>query len=723
MKKIYNICISIILGIVFISSVHANNIVVELAQMPIEDLMQVTVSCVGFFDMPPEEAPGSIHIIKNHQLKNSPAVGLADMLDLYVSGIHVGNGSRNGASYAVRGMRMPDNSTTVFMYDRQNINTSAGLGVNMNLDLPLMGDIEQLEVIKGPCALVHGSGAMNGFVNIVPKNGTDHPGGFWRMQYGLKEQLFTTETGYGFSYGHNKDMFLYLGAADSDGFSSMENYGFEKPHHTKISQFFNKRRQYHCRFFDKSYRLSMNWNHHDFHFTSLLQNDRGSSNAMYDYLRKPMKYYQGMLMLNLSWKSRITPYETLEIHNPISFYDLGLIGVNIMTNKESDEGASEYHIEHRFLIKSFRLPGHAIAIGGLIGNRQFREGQYYLNDDPDTGAQLMDSDWDEFSIFFEDIFHIAPRWSLIFGFRHDIIDNEHFNLPEFINERKKKTDTYEQEDNNISTFRIAASYKLSKNDTLKLSMQEGYHQSNMFNYYEVFYGNTILQNDMKFEKMQSVEFNWNHDEPQKKMHLGLSLFLNTYEDSILVNKNNQSDTPPDDYLFEESDSLYNEIFGNGPSFASAGGEIDVNWNYQKGSHVFMSYAYTRPMRMDEDENVQISVASDDCSRWLTYPTHIIKGGFRQKLFNDRLSFNVHAIYHSAIDTKSRHTDRYRYYPPLLKVHANATVRLTKQLSFQVIGLNIFDNDNPPASFHFYEPWEGNLGEGSPLVYMNLNWRE
>jgi len=694
---------------------QASNIVVELAQMSIEDLMQVTVSSVGFFDLPPEQVPGSIKIITTQQLENSPATGLADMLDLYISGIHVGNGSVNGASYAVRGMRMPDNSTTVFMYNGQNINSAAGLGLNMNLDLPLLGDISQLEVIKGPCALVHGSGAMNGFVNIVPKNGADYPGAYLNIQYGFKENLARMEQAYGYSYGSEKDLFVYFGFVDSEGFTSQNKYGFD----SYILQN-NPIRNYHCRFFDTSYRVSLNWNHNNFHATSFLLHDRGSSNAMYNFLKNSMAYYQGSFFSNLSWESQITPYDKLEMNVPLMIGDLGLIGENVNSKTAHEEGGSESYLGYRLVLKTHRMPDHAIAFGGMYGKRHFYAGKYYLDDDPESDGRLLDSDWHEIGLFFEDIFNLSQNWIVLLGFRHDIIENEEFKLPDFIHEKPRQTDQYEQESKTVSSLRLATSYKLTSDDTVKLSYQEGYHQTNMFNYYEIFYGSTALQDDMQFELMNSLEFNYTHSEPEYGLKTGVNLFLNSYENSILVNTEILQDNK--DSLYSEQEFLLDELFDNGPAFAAIGGELEIDLDFNDNNHLNISYAYTQPKDIDTDKNTKLSVANKDCTRWLTYPAHIIKGNVRHNTLNDRLSLNFHVSYHSAIDAPSKWKTP-QYYPPTLKVHASASLKLTDQLLIQIIGRNIFDNDHPPASFHFHEPWEGNLGESSPLVYMSLIWKE
>ncbi|MBF0451818.1 MAG: TonB-dependent receptor [Candidatus Magnetomorum sp.] len=731
MKRQFSFIIGLIVGFsihfLYASICSASNIVVELAQLSIEDLMQVTVSSVGFFDLPPEQAPGSIQILTTQQIEDSPAIGLADVLDLYVSGIHVGNSNKNGASYAVRGMRMPDNSTTVFMFDGQNINTGAGLGGNMNLDLPLLGDISQLEVIKGPCALVHGSGAMNGFVNIIPKNGSENSGYYYHMQYGFKENLAKLENGYGFSYGHDKDVFLYLGTVYAEGFDSQETYGFNNSTQHSDAD--------HCRFFDPSIRLSLNWRHNDFHLTTLFQKDRGSNNVKYTDSKNPLEYYHGMFLASLSWESQITPYEEFEWHIPISFYDFGLIYPSLNNSRKiSEEGASECHIENRFVFKTHRIPKHSIAIGGLIGSRHIRAGDYYLNQNTVSEGSLLDSDWEEFGFFSEDVFHLSQKWHFSFGFRYDILDNKDFKIPEFFNENQKQTDTYEQESKDVSTTRIAASYNMTPQNTFKLSFQEGYHNPNPVYYYEIFYGRNNSQKDLKPELMSSLEFSYQHSKPELGLQLGVNLFLNSYENSLLV-KTEADDPAPSELLSGKSNSPdngnqpgdgknFNDIFSNGPSFASMGGEIDLDWQINSQIDIFFSYAYTRPKDVEEEENIRVLIANGNCSQWLSYPTHIFKGAIRQKAFNDRLSVNVHGTYSSAIDARTTAPNKSsQYYPPGVNVHASLSIKFSDQLTFQVIGRNIFDNDHPPVGFYYLEPWDGNLGEDSPLVYIGLTWKE
>lgn len=180
-----------------------------LTSLSIEELMKIKVSSTGFFDMSHQKAPGTIWLLSNQDIENSSAMNMSDLLNFYIPGIHIGNNVRYGSLIASRGIAMPNNSSTLFLLDGQGINAGVGVGVNSGLKLPLLGDIDRLEIINGPCSIVHGSGAINGFVNIIPKTGSDYPGYFINTDYGFIEKLIKTEIGYGYSYGQRKD-FLFM---------------------------------------------------------------------------------------------------------------------------------------------------------------------------------------------------------------------------------------------------------------------------------------------------------------------------------------------------------------------------------------------------------------------------------------------------------------------------------------------------------------------------------
>ena len=149
----------------------------ELLDIPFEELVNIEVSSVGFFDTAASKAPGYSYIITAEEIEKSPGRNLSDIIEMKVPGMTTGGHERHGPLIGTRGIFIDNNAKTMVMLDEQQINQRSHFGYTAGLLSPLLGDVRQAEVILGPGAILHGSGALNGFINLLPKNGKDNPGG------------------------------------------------------------------------------------------------------------------------------------------------------------------------------------------------------------------------------------------------------------------------------------------------------------------------------------------------------------------------------------------------------------------------------------------------------------------------------------------------------------------------------------------------------------------
>lgn len=103
-----------------------------------------------------------------------------------------------------RGLMIDNNAKTNVMLDGQSINQRVHFGTMISLDSPLIGNLSRIELSLSPGTIIHGSGAINGFLNLVPKNGTDNNETFAKFEHGFKDDLYSLELGHGFAYGVNE---------------------------------------------------------------------------------------------------------------------------------------------------------------------------------------------------------------------------------------------------------------------------------------------------------------------------------------------------------------------------------------------------------------------------------------------------------------------------------------------------------------------------------------
>ena len=75
----------------------------------------------------------------------------------------------NGTQWGMRGVANDRNTKFIVLVNGHKMNTEARDGAFQETDLGLLGDVERVEVLRGPAGLVYGSGAIAGIVNVVTR--------------------------------------------------------------------------------------------------------------------------------------------------------------------------------------------------------------------------------------------------------------------------------------------------------------------------------------------------------------------------------------------------------------------------------------------------------------------------------------------------------------------------------------------------------------------------
>jgi len=191
-----------------------------LDDLSLVELMDVQVTGAGFFALPAEKAPNVSYRLEAKNFSRLPVRNLAQLLDMTVPGLVVGNNRFYGPIIAQRGSLTDSNSKTVVMLDGQNLNQRFDYGYNMALALPLLGDLRAVEVVQGPGPSLYGSGSITGSVDMLPKTGKSNPGLELATELGPFDDANTVEAGYGMSYGPasaNNELYVYGGVARAGG--------------------------------------------------------------------------------------------------------------------------------------------------------------------------------------------------------------------------------------------------------------------------------------------------------------------------------------------------------------------------------------------------------------------------------------------------------------------------------------------------------------------------
>jgi outer membrane receptor protein involved in Fe transport len=148
----------------------------EISELDLEALLAApTVESASKRRQSLEEAPGAITVIEGRELAEAGAVSIADALRI-VPGLWVFQTDANMFHVGVRGMAGPSTTSVLVLINGRRFDELTW-GFAPWSALPLsVGDIERIEVLRGPGAPLYGADALNGIVNIVTRHASEQAG-------------------------------------------------------------------------------------------------------------------------------------------------------------------------------------------------------------------------------------------------------------------------------------------------------------------------------------------------------------------------------------------------------------------------------------------------------------------------------------------------------------------------------------------------------------------
>lgn len=184
MHKVVNIgvvtgCVLTVIPFTGISaqSSEGNDKKPETTEMELEEVM-VTASRIS---TPLNQTAKLVTVITNEQIQQAPVQSIQDLL-IYSANIDVVQRAGHGvqADISIRG---GSKDQTAILLNGINLSNSH-TGV-YSLDIPInLSDIERIEIIHGPSALIYGSSAFSGGVNIITKKKIDSKA-YGRIEAGM----------------------------------------------------------------------------------------------------------------------------------------------------------------------------------------------------------------------------------------------------------------------------------------------------------------------------------------------------------------------------------------------------------------------------------------------------------------------------------------------------------------------------------------------------------
>lgn len=155
----------------------------------IDELMQMEVSSASRKSQSLSDTAAAAFIISQEDIRRSGATSIPEILRL-APGLEVAQSDANHWAITARGFNGKYANKLLVLIDGRTVYTPLFSGVLWNLQDTLLEDIERIEVIRGPGAVMWGSNAVNGVINIITKKAKDTQGNLIVAGGGNQEQGF-----------------------------------------------------------------------------------------------------------------------------------------------------------------------------------------------------------------------------------------------------------------------------------------------------------------------------------------------------------------------------------------------------------------------------------------------------------------------------------------------------------------------------------------------------
>src|SRR5215470_16005690 len=166
----------VVLTAVFVAGAAAQDNMVDVTTMSVEDLMNMRVTSVSKRTQKVADAAAAVYVITQEDLRRSGATNIPEALRL-VPGIQVARIDENKWAISSRGSNGRFANKLLVLIDGRSVYTPLFSGVYWNVQDVMLEDVDRIEVIRGPGATLWGANAVNGVINIITREAQATQGG------------------------------------------------------------------------------------------------------------------------------------------------------------------------------------------------------------------------------------------------------------------------------------------------------------------------------------------------------------------------------------------------------------------------------------------------------------------------------------------------------------------------------------------------------------------
>ena len=161
----------------------------DFGQLSLDELASIKITSFTNKEQKLSQVAGAVYVITREQIARSGLTSVPELLRL-APGVDVAQANGNQWSVSVRGTVGVYTDKLLVLIDGRSIYSPVFSGVYWDLGMPLLDDIDRIEVIRGPGATIWGANAVLGVINIITKKASETPGTRVTAGGGTTERAF-----------------------------------------------------------------------------------------------------------------------------------------------------------------------------------------------------------------------------------------------------------------------------------------------------------------------------------------------------------------------------------------------------------------------------------------------------------------------------------------------------------------------------------------------------